>query len=464
MTAKVISLAAYIIASLSSACAFGKNLLPSSVILISSYPDNGSQDKITRLLTESSKIAVNTIPKAVCRLNSAVYSPRILTLEDKELPLQIIAPIIAKPDKLCIIGAEASFEPERLASELRTLHDLGLNVTPDNLKISANTPLILPFYSDTKPLMSLVTPPHAEASVVDLVRADKICHRAICAGDLIDLNQPENLEHLQQKLKALIKYHNVLRYNAQLPEISEQALLSDLKSWALIIAPYITDISAAINTLHQEQQPFLVEGMQFLATSLSTSPLTEGAFTADLSLGISLKNKVVIGIIRPYTMPSSVSNFAPALDAQSGQNIISATAATSAAEASDAAYGWLDLMALKQLIRVNGINGLILTQGEDLDGFETLKVCIGYEIDGHRIDTLPLDISHRARLKPIYKEFKGWKRSKGVKVYQDLDHNYRIFVKFLEQETQLPVILISTGPKVEDAVIRQSPFTLKLPT
>ncbi|WP_010302311.1 adenylosuccinate synthetase [Candidatus Odyssella thessalonicensis] len=464
MTAKVISFATCILASLSSAGAFGKTLLPSSVILISSYPDNGSQDKITRLLTENSKIAINTIPKAVCRFNSAVDSRRILILKGKELPLQIIAPIIAKPDKLCIVGAEAAFEPERLGTELRALHDLGIKVTSGNLKISATTPLILPFYLDPLPLKSLVAPHHAEASVMDLVRADTICHRAICAGDLIDLNQPENLEHLQQKLKALIKYHNILRHNAQLPEISEQALLCDLKSWAPIVAPYITDISAAINTLHKEQQPFLVEGILPSPPALSTSLTTEGAFTADSSLGISLKNKVVIGIIRPYTIASSVSSFSTTMDEQSGQKIIAATTAVSRAEAGNSAYGWLDLVALKQLIRVNGINGLILTQGEDLDGFETIKVCTGYKIDGLRIDTLPLDISHRARLKPIYKEFKGWKGSKGVKIYQDLDHNYRIFVKFLEQETQLPVIIISTGPKTEDAVIRQSPFTLKLPT
>ncbi len=231
--------------------------------------------------------------------------------------------------------------------------------------------------------------------------------------DLLGLDHEENSAALQEKVEKILIHHNALRRGVGRPEINVSALVSYLKEYAPKIAPYISDITVDLINLHKTEQPILIDGNK------------------DTNLGFKFKDNLIMAVVDLSKDPL-----------QKG--------------------ACLDLFTLKQQIKVNGIAALALTNGDRLDGLETVKVCIGYEFNGKSVDALPLEPSLQNRIKPIYKEFKGWKHTKGIKIYQDLDHNYRIFIKFLEKEAELPVAIISTGPAGRDAIIRQNPFTMKL--
>ncbi|MBW8308464.1 MAG: adenylosuccinate synthetase [Candidatus Paracaedibacteraceae bacterium] len=231
--------------------------------------------------------------------------------------------------------------------------------------------------------------------------------------DLIGLDHEENSAVLQKKVERFLIHHNALRRGYGKPELKATAIVAYLKEYAPKITPYISDITVDLINLHKTEQPILIDGNK------------------DANLGFKFKDNLMVAVVDLY-------KDSPDRDA------------------------CIDLFTLKQQIKVNGIAALALVNGELLDGLETVKVCIGYEVNGKSVDNLPLEPSLQNHIKPIYKEFKGWKHSKGVKIYQDLDHNYRIFVKFLEKEAELPVAIISTGPSARDTIMRQNPFTMKL--
>ncbi|AIK96491.1 adenylosuccinate synthetase [Candidatus Odyssella acanthamoebae] len=245
------------------------------------------------------------------------------------------------------------------------------------------------------------------------IGADQMGTIKIFAKDLVGLDQEENSAVFKEKVEKIMILHNALRRSYGKPELKTSVVISFFKEYAPKIVPYISDVTVELIKFHTTDQPILIDGNK------------------DANLGFKFKDNLIMDVVDLYK----------------------------AAQRED---GCLDLFTLKRLIKINGISALALANGEMLDGFGTVKVCMGYEVNGEPLEGLPLEPALQAQVKPIYKEFKGWKNTKGVKIYQDLDHNYRIFIKFLEKETELPVAIISTGPSARDTVMRQNPFTMKL--
>jgi adenylosuccinate synthase len=344
---------------------------------------------VTIISTQSCKEAKKKIMDLLAEKATIIY--RLTHTTPNLIPSAII-----KENVSCILGAGTAINVEALTHEIQKNEHAGIKISPQNLKIAAEAPLLLPPYQDLD---------NSEFAYRGPMK--------IFAKDLVGLEQGENSAIFKEKVENLMIHHNALRRSYGKPDLKSSDVILFFKEHAPKIAPYISDVTVELIKFHKTEQPILIEGNK------------------DANLGFKFKNNLILDVVDLY-------------------------------KDSHAENGCLDLFTLKRLIKINGISALALVRGERLDGQETIKVCIGYEIKGESLDSLPLDSTLQARVKPIYKEFKGWKNTKGVKIYQDLDHNYRIFIKFLEKETELPVAIISTGPGARDTVMRQNPFSMKV--
>lgn len=208
----------------------------------------------------------------------------------------------------------------------------------------------------------------------------------------------------------------------------------------------------------------LVEGAQsaWLDISHGTYPYVTSSHTsasaAGYGLGIALKNNYVLGVVKAYTTRVGNGPFPTILNDETGEKIRQIGQEFGAVTGRKRDCGWLDLVSVKQAIVNNGVHALALAKGDVLDGFETIKVCVGYKVDGKEYDHMPIDPASWEKIEPIYKEFKGWTNTKGITTQDKLNENYRQYIKFIEDYTGIPVVIISTGPDRGEKIVLKNPF------
>lgn len=395
-----------------------------------------------------------------------------LVVDGKKTVLHLIPSGVLHPGKVCLIANGVVFDPVIFFEEIETLvHAKALRGDPsDSIKVSERAHVILPYHR----LMDKLREEYASkdhSKIGTTVRGigpayeDKVARRGIQVVDLLHPNL------LKQKLKKAVEEKNVLLahlFNA--PPIELDALYEECVQLGKRLAPYISDVRGILTQALKDQKPILFEGAQGTLLDVdhgtypyvtSSNTIAAGALTGS-GLGPHAVNQV-IGISKAYAtrvgtgpFPTEMEKTEPKL----ADFIRRVGGEFGATTGRSRRVGWLDLVALKYAIEVNGLTGIALMKSDVLGDLDFIQVCTAYRLDGRTLYEFPACIEDLERVEPVYERMPGWKRfeSAHCKRIEDLPTELRNYVLFIEKYLGTPIVLMSTGPGREETIVVQNPF------
>jgi adenylosuccinate synthase len=365
--------------------------------------------------------------------------------------------------KLSVIGNGVVLDPWALLAEIDKLRGQGVDVSPENLMIAENTPLILPVHGE------LDRAREAQASVAKIgttgrgigpAYEDKVGRRSVRVADLAD---PETLA---LRIDRLLVHHDALRRGLGLDPIDRAALEAALAEVAPKILPYAAPVWKVLNEARRAGKRILFEGAQgaLLDIDFGTYPFVTSSNTLAgmAATGTGLGPGAidfVLGIVKAYTTRVGEGPFPTELHDGDGQRLGERGHEFGTVTGRKRRCGWFDAVLVRQTCATSGVSGIALTKLDVLDGFEVLKICTGYQLDGKRLDYLPTAANHQARVTPIYEELPGWPGSTaGARSWADLPAEAIKYVRRVEELIDCPVALLSTSPERDDTILVRDPF------
>ncbi len=366
-----------------------------------------------------------------------------------------------RSNKLSVIGNGVVVDPHALTSEIDRLSEQGVSVTPDNLRIAENATLILSLHRELEAIRE-----SGAARIGTTKRGigpayeDKVGRRAIRMMDLADLPA------LRGKIERLLVHHNALRRGNGLPEISADTVYEELAAVAPRVLPYLDSIWSLLDVKRREGRRILFEGAQgaLLDIDHGTYPFVTSSNTvaAQAATGSGMGPGAigyVLGICKAYTTRVGEGPFPTEQDNAIGRLIGERGREFGTVTGRPRRCGWFDAVLVRQTVRTSGINGIALTKLDILDGFEEIKVCTGYRLEGRRIDYLPASEHAQALVEPVYETIEGWQdATAGARSWADLPAQAIKYVRWIEELIGCPVALLSTSPEREDTILVQNPF------
>jgi adenylosuccinate synthase len=329
------------------------------------------------------------------------------------------------------------------------LRGQGVTITPEILRIADNAPLILSLHreldgirEDANSGLKIGTTRRGIGPAYE----DKVGRRAI---RLIDLSEPDTL---MPKIERLLSHHNALRRGIGLAEIEAQTIYDELTSIAGEILPFMDQVWRVLDDKRREGARILFEGAQgaLLDNDHGTYPFVTSSNTVagQAAAGSGLGPTAigyVLGITKAYTTRVGEGPFPCELDDEIGKHL--------------ATVGKEVGVLVRQTVKTSGITGIALTKLDVLDGLKEIKVCVGYELDGSRIDYLPASMGAQARVKPIYETLEGWSETTaGARSWAELPAQAVKYVRYIEELIGAPVALLSTSPERADTILVVDPF------
>ena len=365
--------------------------------------------------------------------------------------------------KLSIIGNGVVVDPWSLLDEIERAKAQGLRIDPDILVLADNATLILPLHRD----LDQAREARAGAGKIGTTGRgigpayeDKVGRRAIRFADLADR------EALEIKIERLLAHHGALRAGLGLPEISPQQIMTQLLEIAPKVAPYVKPAWRILGQAITDGRRVLFEGAQatLLDVDHGTYPYVTSSNTvagqAAAGAGVGPKaGGYVLGIVKAYTTRVGEGPFPTELHDEIGRLLGERGHEFGTVTGRPRRCGWFDAALVRQSIMVGGIQGIVLTKLDILDGFKTLKICTGYRLRDGQVDYLPAGLRDQASLEPIYEELEGWSESTaGVRVWEDLPPNAKAYVRRIEALIGAPAAMVSTSPQREDTIMIRDPF------
>ena len=382
--------------------------------------------------------------------------------------LNLVPSGIVRDGVKCYIGNGVVLDADHLLKEIKALEEGGLEVQ-NRLKVSPGCPLILDYHVRLDVARELKRSADKKIGTtgkgIGPTYEDKVARRAL---RLYDLFYPEQFA---EKLRDVLDYHNFVltKYlGGEAVDFNQQ--LDSALAKAALIKPMVADVSAALYEANAAGQNLLFEGAQGTLLDVdhgtypyvTSSNCVSGQASAGTGVGPNMLH-YVLGITKAYTTRVGGGPFPSELDIESngapgtqmsvkGQEIGTVTKRKRRC-------GWFDAAALRRSARINGLTGLCITKLDVLDGISELNICTGYELDGKRIDMLPIGADDVARCKPVYETLPGWSENTfGLSRWEDLPKNAQAYLKRLEQLCDVPVDIVSTGPERDETIVLRHPF------
>jgi adenylosuccinate synthase len=418
------------------------------------WGDEG-KGKIVDWLSEKADVVV--------RYQGGHNAGHTLVIDGVTYKLALLPSGIVRPGKLSIIGNGVVLDPKAFLEEVARLNAQGVSVTPQNLRIAANVCLILGLHRDLDALREEA----AGRGQIGTTRRgigpayeDKVARRAI---RLADLNDRDTLE---EKIERLLVHHNALRRGLKQPEIDPADVLAELDAVSEEIFPYADHVWRTLDQTRRQGRRILFEGAQgaMLDIDHGTYPFVTSSNTvagqAATGSGTGPRTiDYVLGITKAYTTRVGAGPFPTEQDNEVGRRMGERGHEFGTNTGRARRCGWFDAVMVRQAILTGGIDGVALTKLDVLDGFEELKVCVAYEIDGQRIDYFPANKSEQMRVQPVYETFEGWSASSyGARSWSQLPAAAVKYVRAIEELTGAPVSLLSTSPERDDTIVVRHPF------
>lgn len=426
----------------------------SVVILGAQWGDEG-KGKIVDLLTE--RVA------AVARFQGGHNAGHTLVIKGKKTVLHLIPSGILRDDALCLIGNGVVLSPAALMSEIAELEAQGVDVRP-RLKISPATPLIMPYHIALDKAREIASGAKAIGTTgrgIGPAYEDKVARRSIRVADLMYPHE------LPEKLKAAVDYYNfVLTQWLKAEPVDYQTVLDEALTWGEYLRPMIDDVATILHDVRRDGGNILFEGAQGALLDIdhgtypyvTSSNTTIGGALAGTGVGAA-DIDYVLGICKAYATRVGSGPFPTELNDEMGERLRKVGNEFGASTGRPRRCGWIDLVALKRAVQINGINGLAITKLDVLDGLESIRVCIAYEYRGKRRELAPLDADGWDECKPVYLDFPGWEESTaGIRDWNKLPAAARAYLRAVEELSGCRLALVATGADREDTIVLDDPF------
>lgn len=399
----------------------------------------------------------------VVRFQGGHNAGHTLVIDDVTYKLHLLPSGIVRPGKLSIIGNGVVIDPWALLDEIKNVRAQGVEITPETLKIAENAPLILPIHQvlDKALEASLGNKPIGTTGRgIGPAYEDKVARRAI---RVCDLRHPEQL---RERLDLLMTRHNAYLRGLGADPMDADDIYTRLLDVAEEILPYAAVTWRILQQARENEKKILFEGAQGLMLDVDhgTYPYVTssniGAGQIGCGAGVSPDAvNYVLGITKAYTTRVGAGPFPTEQDNEIGQFLGERGHEFGTTTGRKRRCGWFDATLVKQAIQIGGIHGIALTKLDVLDGLDEIKICIGYELDGERLDYLPACAIEQERIKPIYETVEGWKESTyGARSWVDLPAAAVKYVRHVEELIGAPVTLLSTSPEREDTILMHDPF------
>jgi len=365
--------------------------------------------------------------------------------------------------KLSLIGNGVVVDPWAFISEIEKVREQGVEISPKLVRVAETATLILPVHRELDAMrenrddgMKIGTTRRGIGPAYE----DKVGRRSVRVIDLADEKQ------LRRRVTELLHHHNALRRGMGVEEADPDALVAELLEIAPKILPFADPVWRTLDKAMSDDKKILFEGAQgaFLDVDHGTYPFVTSSNTvagqAAAGSGVGPgKVGYVLGIVKAYTTRVGEGPFPTELTDDIGQKIGERGREFGTVTSRQRRCGWFDAVLVRQSCKINGINGVALTKLDVLDGFDELKVCIGYKFNGEMYDRLPAGTGAQAGVEPVYETFEGWSGSTaGARSWADLPAQAVKYVRRIEELIETPVALLSTSPERDDTILMQDPF------
>ena len=365
--------------------------------------------------------------------------------------------------QLGIIGNGVVLDPDALFAEIERVRAQGLDVGPHNLRIAENTPLILPLHPALDRAREAA---RGEDKIGTTGRGigpayeDKVGRRSI---RVCDLAEPATLS---AKLDELLLHHNSLLRGLGAPEFGKQPLLDALLALAPRLLPYASAVWEVLDTARTEGKRVLFEGAQAVMLDVdhgtypyvTSSNTVAGNAAAGAGVGPA-QIGTVLGIAKAYATRVGSGPFPSELFDDVGRMLGEKGREFGTVTGRPRRCGWFDAAMVRQAVKIGGVNGLVLTKLDVLDGLAELKICVGYKVDGETMRRLPAGMRAQAAAEPIFEIMPGWPGSTfGARSYGELPAEAVKYVRRIEELVEAPVMMLSTSPDRDDTIALRDPF------
>ncbi|WOI55662.1 adenylosuccinate synthase [Palleronia sp. LCG004] len=426
-----------------------------NVVVVGAQWGDEGKGKIVDWLSERADV--------IARFQGGHNAGHTLVIDGTVYKLHALPSGVVRRGKLSIIGNGVVLDPWHLKREIEGIREQGVEITPETLMIAENTPLILPFHGEldrAREEQATVAKIGTTGRGIGPAYEDKVGRRVIRVADLADEAT------LVARVDRALVHHNALRSGLGLDPIDRDALIADLLAIAPEILPYAAPVWKVLAEKRRSGKRILFEGAQgaLLDIDFGTYPFvtSSNVMAGQAATGTGMGPDAVgytLGIVKAYTTRVGEGPFPTELKDEVGERLGERGNEFGTSTGRKRRCGWFDACLVRQTCTISGINGISLTKLDVLDGFETLKICTGYELDGERLDYLPTASDKQTRCVPVYEEMPGWSESTaGARSWADLPAEAIKYVRRLEELIGCPVAMVSTSPEREDTILVKDPF------
>ena len=426
-----------------------------NVVVVGAQWGDEGKGKIVDWLSERADVVV--------RFQGGHNAGHTLVIGGTTYKLSLLPSGVVRPGKLGVIGNGVVVDPWALISEIEKLGGQGVKISRDNLRLAENATLILPLHRELDQFREEAAGAGKIGTTgrgIGPAYEDKVGRRAIRVQDL------KTLATLGPKVDRILVHHNALRLGLGREQISKDKLIAELTEVAPKILPFMDVTWDLLDRQRKAGKRILFEGAQgaLLDIDHGTYPFVTSSNTvaAQAATGSGMGPRAVgyvLGIAKAYTTRVGSGPFPTELMDEIGEEIGKRGHEFGTVTGRKRRCGWFDAVLVRQVCKVSGIDGIALTKLDVLDGFKEIKVCIGYKLDGERLDRFPAGQNSQARVEPIWETFEGWSQStRGARKWADLPAQAVKYVRHIEELIECPVTLLSTSPEREDTILMKDPF------
>jgi len=427
-----------------------------NVVIVGAQWGDEGKGKVVDIYTEHAR--------EVVRYQGGNNAGHTLVVGDEKIILHLIPSGILHEGKRCVIGNGVVLDPQVFIQEIEGLKKRGYFQDDAQMVVDGNVHIIMPYHKaidiareNRKGSRKIGTTGRGIGPVYE----DKIGRRGIRLSDLVDP------EIFKRKLAEVLPEKNFFleKYLGEKP-LDEQAIIDEYLEYGRILKPYLGNVSHMLTRCIKEGDNILFEGAQGSLLDIdhgtypyvtSSSTLAGGACTGT-GVGPRFLDEV-IGISKAYVTRVGEGPFPTELHDEMGDTLRKAGNEFGSTTGRPRRTGWLDVVALREAVRLNGMTGLAITKMDVLNELETIRVCTAYSYKGELLNDFPRDPEVLAECTPVYEEVPGWQSDIcGVTEYPSLPEQARAYLKQIEEWVECPVALVSVGPRRDQTIQVRSPF------
>ncbi len=426
----------------------------SVVVLGTQWGDEG-KGKIVDLLSHDAD--------AVVRFQGGHNAGHTLVIKGEKTVLHLIPAGILQPGVECLIGNGVVLSVKALKKEIEELERRGLEVR-SRIRISPACAIIMPYHELLDKAREQARGDRAIGTTgrgIGPAYEDKVARRGLRTSDLL---KPASL---QDKIEPVLDFHNfVLQQRFGVEPLDLQQVTAEAVELGEYFRHMVIDVSRRVHALRAAGKRIMFEGAQGSLLDIdhgtypyvTSSNTTIGGVCTGAGVGPSAID-YVLGITKAYTTRVGGGPFPTELFDDNGKHMGVKGAEFGATTGRARRCGWLDAVALRRMVELNGVNGLCVTKLDVLDGLPELKICTAYQLDGELLESIPIDSDRWQDIEPVYESFPGWSEpTAGTTGMDELPQAAQNYIEAMERWVGAPAHIISTGPERNENIIRQYPF------